>query len=279
MGGKLLNGRRVTREEFFDIEDRVCAFLGAHRLHQFIDKTTFGDIDLVLPISTKERSMRLLESPVVNGDVISFLWDGFQVDLICVPDDMVEYSIDFFSHGDKSNLLGRLIKYHYNLTFSSKGLYKKYNINSGYYVRKEMLDKGSYKDIVEKFFRKPLIDFQTEEELFEWVKSSVLFEREAFYLENLTAEQRARDRKRPFYQRWLDYIEVPECPYDLTELDSYHVEEYLKLVEFNSQFKGISKITGLQGKELGKFIKHLKTKYKVGDKIDIEQEYKNAFST
>lgn len=261
MGGKLLNGRRVGREEFLVLEEQVVSYLKANLLSKHVyklihlsDKETFGDLDLVVSNTLTESILKLIDNPVKNGDVISFLWSGLQVDLILVSSELLDYSVKYFSFGDRSNLLGRLIKHTYGLTFSSKGLYKKHH-------NKKIYLDFDYDGIVLKLLGLTPKDSYTEKELFDWVISSSFFNREVFQLNNLTSEQRARDKKRAFYQRWLSYIEYDTNPYPelatkIKEIDD-ELEHQKKINEVYSGVR-IKEMLGIEGKHLGDFIRWCK---------------------
>ena len=296
MGGKLFNGRRVDRKEFLELEDEVVKFLQSNLLSDKIrklshvsDKTSFGDIDLIVSNTLTESCMSFLErSGIVykkNGDTLSFLWSGVQVDLIFVKPELLDFSVKYFSHGDKSNLIGKLVKYHYGITFSSLGPYYKFNFDSGAYVYKQFLEDDispDYDVTVFKLLRLAPKSSYTEEELFEWVYSSPLFVKDIYTLDKLNSEQRKRYKDRPFYQRWLAWLDTKEDK-ELYSLQSQFCELVLYTVypRFNEyehfhlkqyQFKSHEKLAfsgrkivynledenKLEGKALGDFIKYLK---------------------
>lgn len=292
MGGKLFNGRRVDRKEFLELEDEVVKFLQYNlflddvlKLSHISDKASFGDIDLIVPNTKTESSMSFLMHSGIpfkrNGDTLSFLWRGVQVDLIFVKPELLDFSVKYFSHGDKSNLIGKLVKYHYGITFSSLGPYYKFNFDNGVYVYKQFLEDNNtldYDDLVFKLLGISPKESYTEEELFEWIYSSPLFTKDVYALDVLNSEQRKRDKDRPFYQRWLAWLDTKEdkqSSYDENLIEKVYPEfkEYKKEHLKNKEIKDKERLAfsgkkiscavsdKLEGKALGDFIKYLKENY------------------
>ena len=66
--------------------------------------------------------MKSLELPLsINTNVISYQYEGYQVDLIFLEEKFIPYAINYFSFGDHGNVLGRLSKRH-GLKTGFKGL-------------------------------------------------------------------------------------------------------------------------------------------------------------
>lgn len=298
MGGKLFNGRRVDRKEFLKFEDEVVKFLQYNlflddvlKLSHMSDKASFGDIDLIVPNTKTESSMNFLERSRIpfkrNGDTLSFLWRGVQVDLIFVKPELLNFSVKYFSHGDKSNLIGKLVKYHYGITFSSLGPYYKFNFDSGAYVYKQFLENNEtidYDVLVFKLLGLTPNPSYTEEELFEWIYSSPFFHKSIYRLEELNSEQRKRDKDRPFYQRWLAWLDTKEDKCftfddefvflnklsvypDLIKYEQFHYQQYKFKLREKQSFSGhrisnsLTEGNKLEGKALGNFIRYLKEFY------------------
>lgn len=299
MGGKLFNGRRVNRKEFLELEEQVLKFLQSNllsnkirKLSHLSDKTSFGDIDLVVSNTLTDRCMSFLERSGIiykkNGDTLSFLWRDVQVDLIFVKPELLDFSVKYFSHGDKSNLTGKLIKHHYGITFSSLGPYYKFNFDNGVYVYKQFLEEDKDLDYDYLVFRLLGIlpkESYTEEELFEWIYSSPLFIKDVYTLDSLNAEQRKRDKDRPFYQRWLAWLDTKEdkefysshsqfCESVLhtvyprfNEYKHFHLKQYKFKLREKQSFSGhhisnsLAEVNKLEGKALGNFIRYLKEFY------------------
>lgn len=320
MGGKLLNGKRVNREEFLELEEQVVKFLQSNlltdkvlKLSHLSDKTSFGDIDLVVSNTLTESCMSFLERSEIlykkNGDTLSFLWENVQVDLIFVKPELLNFSVKYFSHGDKSNLLGRLIKYHYGITFSSLGPYYKFNFDNGVYVYKQFLENNKtldYDTVVFKLLGILPKNSYTEEELFEWVYSSPLFVKDIYSLDKLNSEQRKRDKDRTFYQRWLSWLDTKEnkeLMYDKEFINNLRDKIYPELKEYEKKhlklkedqffahlaFSGrkisyyLYEYNKLEDKALGDFIVYLKNNYyqevlNVGYSVNTIKQYQKLIN-
>ena len=293
MGGKLFNSKRLNRKEFFEIQLEIRNWLVRQlssdhimMLSQLADKESFGDLDLIVSNTLTESCMKLLERSGMpykkNGEVLSFLYEDFQVDLILVKEELLSYSSYYFSDGDKSNLIGKLIKHLYGVTFSSKGPYFKLNINNGEYVTKIFLEESPYLDysiIVFKLLGLPPKYSFTQKKLFDWISSSPFFVKYIYNLDYMNSEQRSRDKRRPFYQDWLKYLETLDKPsYDTRdetlffmsylhhlypnlakELEKHH-KNWKEIQDKKKVFSGslIKNLIGLEGKALGDFIRYLK---------------------
>ena len=213
-----------------------------------------------------------------NGDVLSFLYKNFQVDLILTHKDVFKYSCNYFAWNDLGNIIGRM----------SKSLGFKHGHNGLFYIQrygdkilKEHLLSNNYLDILKilkldygKFHK----GFSNLEEIFEFAIASPYFNKEKFKLENLNNINRVRDRKRKTYNQFLEYIkDKPENNYSLsasekldfvtnlfpnlkesyTEIENNYLTE-LKIKSV-SNANIIMEVTSLtSGQELGKFISFFK---------------------
>ena len=175
-------------------------------------KEDFGDMDVIVKGSSKrvevENFLTSSNYPFVkNGDVTSFLYKSFQIDLIFTNEDHYEYSCNYFDWNDLGNLVGRISK-QLGFKHGHDGLY--YVLRNDDRIIKEFLLSTSYLDIIHilgldklKFKQ----GFDSYEDLFEFVLSSPYFNPEIFKLENLNNINRVRDRKRKNYNLFLKYIE------------------------------------------------------------------------
>jgi hypothetical protein len=130
--------------------------------------------------------------------------------------------------------------------------------------------------------------FDTLEEVYDWIISSKYYNTELFLLDNLTQSDRKRNKKRPTFNKFLEYVK--DIPYTS---EGYHFEKnktkYLDLIDesfpevhFMEQIKSLRKLdeenqkakekfngdlvkewTGLKDKELGKVIMLFKLSYDI----------------
>ena len=289
---------RLSTKEYFEYVDKIkilldslCIELDNYYIVRAIkEKDSYGDMDVVINFDfiSKKRIEHSLEErgyPVsTNGDVVSFLFENFQIDLIFVPDKSFKYACNYFNWNDVGNLVGRLAK-QYGFKHGWQGLY--YVQRDHNRVLKEHLLSTDYLDIINimgldkyQLFR----GFDTYTQMFDWVIASPKFISHIFKLENLNHTNRVRDRKRKTYNMFLKHLslknlydtEIPERLTDKQKLDSvYHyfphirkeIEEIDKQIErdhfVKSKFNGalVTELTGLVGKDLGTFIQMFKSKY------------------
>jgi len=117
--------------------------------------------------------------------------------------------------------------------------------------------------------------FETLEEIYDWIISCKYFKPQIFFLENLNQDDRKRNKKRPTFNKFLEYIKNFDFDNELTNNISVDLidqsfpevhfmeqierlrkkgEEIRELKEkFNGQF--VMEWTGLKDKELGETIK------------------------
>lgn len=249
------------------------------------NKTDFGDMDIILPSNPKnEGAFHYLSTHYPsskNGDVFSFLYKSFQIDLIQVSPESYKYACHYFSWNDLGNLVGRMAK-QLGFKHGHDGLY--YIQRVGDLVLKNHLLTTNYLDILnilrlDKF--KFMKGFDTYEELFEFVMSSPYYNPEIFKLENLNHINKVRDRKRKTYNMFLQYAQEREhlfqskpklsqeersefvfnlFPSIKKEVDRLYEEHETKKA-IGSKTNGhllMTLIPELSGKELGVFIAYLK---------------------
>lgn len=253
------------------------------------EKDSFGDMDLLVKGFENKHNIEqaLIKKGYLtnsNGNVFSFLYNNFQIDLIFCKDDEFEYSYYYFSYNDMGNLIGRLAK---NLGFKHghNGLF--YVLRHGDHLITTQVLSKDYTDIlklllldVDKF----LTGFDTYIEMFEYIMSSPYFNRQTFLLENLNHINKVRDRKRKTYNMFLTYLEEQGSTRLLTKFPKLsqrnrdlfvskafpeHYKNIQKIYENFLVQKRISNIMSIdlyqhlvpffKNKVLGDFIKFLKT--------------------
>lgn len=265
----------------------------------------------LIDVAFLETKLKRYGYPVSrNSNVLSFLFNSFQIDLIFVKSDIFEYSWNYFNWNDVGNLIGRLAK-QYGLKHGWQGLY--YVQRNGDHVVKEHLLSTQYLDILKcmcldkyTFFK----GFETYQEMFDWFVSSPRFIPDIFKFENLNHTNRVRDRKRKTYNMFLNYLEEidvgqfehnlklteeekKECVCRWFPFVRKEIEEIDRQIEkantIKSKFNGkvVSQLTNLVNKDLGSFIQQFKYKQDSDwiyntPQSDINNEiinfYKNEFS-
>lgn len=223
MGGNVFKNThevvRLEKEEYQKYVTQVLTLLESfykpedlHITQAIRAKEDFGDMDVIIKGKSKRQEVEAyLEEINVplskNGEVTSFLYNSFQIDLIFVNEESFEYSCNYFDWNDLGNLIGRMSK-QLGFKHGHDGLY--YVLRNDDRIIKEFLLSTSYLDIIHTLGLDKLKfkqGFDGYEELFDFVMSSPFFNPEIFKLENLNNINRVRDRKRKTYNMFLKYIE------------------------------------------------------------------------
>lgn len=294
-----IESQRLTLEEFERVKSEVHAILdelGIRHLDvQFIrEKKDFGDIDIIViddrdpeTIALNNNSpMKIVldnihkfgitdELFINNNPFASILYESkYQVDFITVKPEEAAYTQAYLSHNDLGNLLGRQIK-RFNVTHGMDGLWYDHYMNDRAHRTRFLLSRDPYEILrilgldVEKFKN----GFDTYEEMFDYVQSSKYFNPEIFKFENLNNRNRVRDKKRKVYNQFLQYINydvtndlvynpVDDYPWITARCEEY-TAEWHRRAAIRAAVPGpvVMARTGLQGKELGSLIGHIRETY------------------
>ena len=257
----------------------------------FHEKSDFGDLDIMFTGGTlcPNQVADCLQSPCIerNGPVTSYavpVQTGFfQVDLIRVPEDCYDFAYGYFAYNDLGNLLGRI--YH-RMGFKFGHLGLRYIIrdeSNSSHVLEEITITNNFQaalQFVGYDYKRWLDGFATLEDVFRYAVSIPWANRVIFRLDETNHAARVRDRKRKTYNQFLAWVNdpanmVPEHELvEKSQLRAYflqkafylfpglkaHVEAAKELCRkkhiAHERFNGtlVTNITGLQGKELGRFM-------------------------
>jgi hypothetical protein len=304
IGGKALKQtktERKTTEQFYDIQSRLLPKLKEifdceiYVLKFYHSKPDHGDMDILIKINTEfkfiQNSIREEiqnnlhpNQIVVNDGTTTFDFEEFQIDLIPVQEDVWESTKFWMDYDPSSNLCGKL--YHFfGLKFGPESLRYPYRGEGGR-VMKDIVITKDFRKMMEFLGLDPerkYQGFETLEEIYDWIISSKYYNTELFLLKNLTQYDRKRNKKRPTFNKFLEYVK--DIPYETT---GYHFEKnktkYLDLIDksfpevrfldqinelkkkdednmkLKSKFSGqlVMEWTGLEGIELGNVLKAFK---------------------
>lgn len=289
MGGnalKKVNTVRKNPKEYFEIKEKIKnILLDKGIIIDFIpeleDKESFGDLDVLWSaVQNPNIIMRniIIEvfkptEIVTNGDVISFDFENFQIDMIkCAT---IEFAKFYFSYGDFGSLIGKLVK-KYDMTFGHNRFFTNIE-NHTIVLTKDVIEFCSFLKIdLEKWK-----SIKTKEDLFELVKSCRFYKNEYFISGN--HEHRRRILHRPLYIEFLKYIgfkdEVSEekhlIPEDKSNVFDEAIRFFNKKQDIDTILKSIQKSKdihekfngnmlkerGYNGIQIGNIIKAFKSKY------------------
>jgi len=324
MGGNAVksfgNVVRLKTEEYDELALEVVAVLSSEKVRPYIipsyrEKPDHGDMDLIVSsefwsyntrnsVNTKLESNGFVQNGTVTSYAIPYKENIFQVDIISVPPDRLEFAYNYFAWNDLGNLLGRIF---HRLGFKLGHLGLQYIIRDPEnkdHVVSELTITKNWDEALRLVRYNPVRfaeGFNTLEEIFQYVIYNPYANKDIFLLENRNAISRIRDRKRKTYMDFLEWLETNfgnqlfeyGYVYDNKEklreifLDTAFIAfpEFKKeyddaMVLFNKKKRVkkvvngdfISEITGLHDRELGDFISTFKAAYSVEELYPLTDE-------
>lgn len=291
MGGNALKNcttRRYSADEYYQLDHEVFMKLTqafpkclVHTIDSYRSKESFGDLDVLISSENLPQDYKAtinnLFSPVEtvsNGNCYSFEYKQLQIDLIVTKPEHFNTSCSYFAYNDLGNLLGR-IAHSIGFKLGHDGL--TYNFRDGTNLFANIPVTQQWPDILTLLglsAKRYYEGFDTLEDIYNFVTASPYFCKEIFALENRNHTARVRDEKRSTYIGFLEHIKdreydtrwlfsmnnafdvFPEFQERLLEVE----KEYEASKEFKKRYNGVlvSQVTGLQGKELGLFMRWVK---------------------
>lgn len=269
-----------------------------HAIKAYKSKESFGDMDVLidselLPSDWVDSVCYSFypKEHVKNGNVLSFEYKEFQTDLIVTDPSEMQSSMNYFAYNDLGNLLGR-IAHSMGLKLGHNGL--SYNWRIDTYQFRNVVLLTDFRDILPVLgysYERYAQGFDKIEDIFDFVVSSRFFNKDIYLLHNRNNTSRTRDRKRKTYMEFLDWLEGYKENYEQIQITAMRKqEEYDKSlwlpylfeaiqgfketykevqaewdleVLFKTRYNGdlVKQYTGLDGKELGSFMKWMKAEY------------------
>jgi len=306
MGGNALkntNTRRYELDEYMYIANLVTVKLSsldsvytAYPIPHVREKKTFGDLDILYTtwndVAVRRDSIQRMFAPneiVKNGDVISFNVEELQVDAIHSLFSSSNYALRYFSWNDAGNLIGRIM-HRFGLKHGHKGLVLPLRDSDNHFEDVHLT--FNHDDALKFIGLDPSIynnGFDTFDDLFKYVASSPYYNPEFYKLENLNTIAKTRDRKRSTYNKFLAFGEQYTGPVytEFKEDKSVYLQKifdafphaYEQFEQANARlatqkflkqkFNGdlVKELTGLSGKALGVFMKHLREQFEFKDSV------------
>lgn len=313
MGGnalKHLKGctfERKLREEYKRFEAEVIEILSSEFVevkvpYYYDNKQDFGDTDLVVVLKEDtqfepEKITILLDSKgwIKNGNVYSFEYKNFQIDIIITTKEMLETTCTFLSWGLFGKLLG-IVCSAYNLKFGNQGLFKKVYEGDDVFLSKSKENNNTYigtivlSTDVKKIFEFLSLDydlfktFKTESDMYNFVISARIFETWIFHHTEINRNDKTIKHRLDTFDAFVEKFKVLDVPsvdainskiaiinkeafnfFNKQEeldamIDSFNqVTGYKKLIKTKYNGKIVGEVTGLKNKELGDFMKMLET--------------------
>jgi hypothetical protein len=218
-----------------------------------------------------------LNGPVTSIGIHFESGDIFQLDLIKTPFEGLEFADGYFAWNDCGNLIGR-IAHKMGLKFGHDGL--KLPVRNGNELLGEIVLTTDFKEALDflKFdYSRWLKGFDELEDMFEFIVNNPRFNPTTYLLENRNHTARMRDRKRPSYTKFLEYIKnlddsrryyewntnkgdylaeiftkFPNALNEWTQLLTKCVLHNRTKTKYNGNV--VMEATGLSGKELSQFM-------------------------
>jgi hypothetical protein len=306
MGGTALKhlgfeGRRVSRSEYFSLIQELRKkyyynFICLQDILSYKNKPDHGDIDLVGVLCLSSPSPKeFLEYSYYskNSCVHSFDYKGVQIDLATLTDlNSWFYYYLFSCYSPLGNILGRIIKQK-GLKWGIDGLTYPIKLSDseqlgeiqigplGFHGPYEIYEKMlSFLGLTPPFGLENFKDwFENQEDIFNWVCSSKMFNKDIFAFENLNHINRKRDRLRKDYHQWMEFIKDKPNHFVGNKDKTVYIDEinshfnvdiykqaerliskhtYNKFLKEKFNGKMVQEWTNLEGKELGKVIQSYK---------------------
>lgn len=240
MGGKALGyeSKRLLKDEFLKVEkiaieklskrfDRVLSTV------YYKNKESFGDLDLIVPKPVPLDIANWLfqnfntTKVVSNGDSlensvsISFDHDGFQIDLIFVHPNNLDIAHFYYSYNDLNNYVSRVAT-QFGMKFGFNGLFYETS-DQDILISK---DRKKIYTFLGFSYQRYVDGFNTLEETFDYIILSKYFCNKIYQWDELNNINRARNKKRPNYQKFLNYLidnkinSVCQYPYTKDAIDT-----------------------------------------------------------
>jgi len=298
MGGKALNKfgiktERKTTEEFLRLQSEMLEILSTMfktklaTIEFYRKKETHGDCDILALNDGTLGDIKTILSDrfgIINNNsgIYSYEYQKFQFDFICVPTRNWETSKEFFDYDPTGNLMGK-IAHKFGCKYGFEGLVYPFRNFSGRLSTNITISRDSNKifNFLGLDYNRYSHGFDTLEEIFDFITNSKYFNSSDFQFENLTGIDRKRNQKRDTFKKFLAYINSKDYKNSfqfgkksdyIDIIDTYFPEanlkgtlESLKIEDLankslSEKFNGdiVMELTGLKGKELGKFLNNFK---------------------
>lgn len=292
---------RLSTDEYEKIIHTIITRYNWHAVKSipyYRSKETHGDLDLIISSelynTIKKKKDLILGAGLTiidykeNGSVTSFLVElsedrKFQIDLISTPEEEMEFALFYFGYNDLGNLMGRVARAT-GLKLGHNGLWytQRSKTNDSIILKEHLLTRDPNRVLKHLDFDvdQYLAGFDTLEDIFEFVVKSKYYSFDNFDPTQRNHRARIRDAKRPTYTKFLEWAKDKQSNKKPTRwrlLYDYHCREFPHLLfdmiieekkdeirqELASKVNGdiIMGLTGLEGKELGQFIRTFRAKY------------------
>lgn len=256
-------------------------------------KSDYGDLDYLVSDNVDRKrffyevdyALQSAGFPFVssstNGNTVSLLYGGYQVDFVFVKSNNLNFALCYYSDNDKGLLVGVTLA-RLGFKFGYSGLYLRQYNDYNEPLTLNFTEALRFFSYSEQFVRNASNEgFNSYEELFEGVRSTPHFRSTYYSLQELNSENRTRNLKRNTYVQFLKYLSAnnteeaqPHSDNEVAQLQSdalrhfghetsykKHCEELQEKKNCAVAFNGhvVRKLTSLEGVQLGRFMAYLKS--------------------
>jgi hypothetical protein len=255
MGGNALKKVKTIRKQKQEYEiikrhilEKTREYLKCDIVIELPNKDSFGDLDVLYiydpKINVKELVIKLFNPNeiVINGDIMSFDYENFQIDFIkCESIEFFITSQFYFSNGGIGSIIGCIVNY-YGIKFGHEGLWINLientidptkEINMTKIIGKIILSKNPQEicKFLELDYNLWETGFLSNKEIFEWIIKCKYYKKEIFY--ELNYDHRKRSLKQPIYIEFLEFINITcEINKVNTKYSEMHINLQKKLLIF-----------------------------------------------
>lgn len=296
MGGNALKHLGVERVDTKTLKRAINQIAEAFYAHGIVwavpasieSKETHGDLDIIVVGKFRDKVREIVKEldSLKNGPVDSVAWPYsqdklLQVDFIFIPEEEYEYAVNYFCFNDLGNLVGRFA-HKMGLKHGHDGL--TLVVRDKDTVLGEIILTRDFKTALEFIgfsHDRYLEGFKTLDEIYTYVSNHPKFSPRMFDLLERNHTARMRDKKRPTYTGFLQWIEKNrrylgdyDWPVDKSSWFPHIFSAFPdKQIEFillwdahraketaKTKFNGVmvSQLTGLSEKPLGRLIQSFK---------------------
>jgi len=265
MGGNALKSLGIrtetkTTDEMLDIFSDIKRYISGYEVtipRFYRNKKTHGDLDVLIKTDNKKNIFDIAinikdNGYIINGDVISFDYRNFQIDFICIRSNIWNTAIVYYSYDPFANIVSKIAK-GFGAIYGMSGLYYRFTgITSTKIINLSRDNREIFNFLGYDFSQ--FKDFNTIDDILDYVTSGRFFDKDLFQPENLTSMDRKRSMKRKSYRYFLSYIENKKSNYKFSDNKS----DYISYID--SFFSGFAST-------LSKYIKQDKEKFDTNSKI------------
>lgn len=254
MGGNIfkdasrIEGKENLKDLFEEQKSLLPKAFRSMRVPRFLkDKDSFGDLDIILPdkfvLYCYDKIFNNYETDISErfytsvDHSFSYFYKGYQIDLIFVPEQSLDFAYNYHSFGIQGSLVSRIFR-DSGLTLRTTDLVKKNLFDN--FSGKLQLETNYYSviDSLELDLEKFLNGFNDLEDLLKWIYASPYFNSKSFELSSFNHKKKSRFLKHKDSSEILRIFE--ELPYKESDLilkkeffDGYFVNKMTVYKEYN----------------------------------------------